>query len=89
MLNDLRLLQALEREPVLNLIDGYPRDEDSGPVATDVFSFHVDRTPVEADTWLCTYHGAPSEGLRNDPIDATGGQRRNPRGVAWDLWRGG
>jgi hypothetical protein len=20
----------------------------------------------EADTWLCTYHGAPSEGLRND-----------------------
>ena len=66
LLNDLRLLQALEREPVLNLIDGYPRDEDPGPVATDVFSFHADRAPVEADTWLCTYHGAPSEGLRND-----------------------
>ena len=38
----------------------------SGPVATDVFSFHADSAPVEADTWLCTYHGLPSEGLRND-----------------------
>ena len=63
---DLRRLQLLEREPVLNLIDGYPRDEDPGPVATDVMSFHVDSAPAEADTWLCTYHGAPSEGLLNE-----------------------
>src|SRR5204863_1001747 len=35
-------------------------------VATDVVSFHVDSATVEADTYLCTYHGAPSEGLRND-----------------------
>ena len=66
MLEDLRLLQALDREPILNLIDGYPRDEDPGPVATDVFSFHADSAPIEADTWLCTYHGAPSEGLLNE-----------------------
>jgi hypothetical protein len=51
---------------VLNCIHGYPRDEDPGPVATDVFSFHVDSATVETDTWLCTYHGPPSEGLRNE-----------------------
>jgi hypothetical protein len=66
MLTDLLRLQHLDREPVLNCIYGYPRDEESGPVATDVFSFHADSAPVEADTWLCTYHGPPSEGLRNE-----------------------
>lgn len=66
MRQDFHRLQKLEREPVLNLIDGYPHDEEAGPVATDVMSFHADSAPVEADTWLCTYHGAPSEGLRNE-----------------------
>jgi hypothetical protein len=66
ILADLRLLREQERDPVLNLIHGYPRDEDAGPVATDVFSWHADSAPVEADTWLCTYHGSPSEGLRNE-----------------------
>jgi len=66
MLEDLRLLRELGRDPVLNCIDGYPRDEEPGPVATDVFSFHADSASVEADTWLCTYHGPASEGLRND-----------------------
>ncbi len=66
MLADLALLRAQELAPVLNCIHGYPRDEQSGPVATDVFSFHADSAPVEADTWLCTYHGAASEGLRNE-----------------------
>jgi hypothetical protein len=66
MLEDLQRLREQEREPVLNCIHEYPRDEDAGPVRTDVFSFHVDSAPVEADTWLCTYHGAPSEGLRHE-----------------------
>lgn len=66
MLEDLRLLRELGRDPVLNCIHGYPRDEEPGPVPTDVFSFHADSAPVEADTWLCTYHGRTSEGLRND-----------------------
>ena len=66
MLADLRLLQELQLAPVLNCIHAYPRDEASGPVPTDVFSFHADSAPVPADTWLCTYHGAPSEGLRNE-----------------------
>jgi hypothetical protein len=66
MIADLRLLREQDREPVLNCIYGYPRDEEPGPVVTDVFSFHADSAPVEADTWLCTYHGPASEGLRND-----------------------
>jgi hypothetical protein len=66
MLEDLRLLRGFGRDPVLNCIDGYPRDEEPGPVPTDVFSFHVDSAPVEADTWLCTYFGSPSDGLRNE-----------------------
>ena len=33
---------------------------------TDVYSFHVDSATVEADTWLCTYAEASSEGLSNE-----------------------
>jgi len=66
MLSDLALLRDAGRDPVLNIIYGYPKDEDGGPVPTDVMSWHVDSAPVEADTWLCTYHGAPSEGLLNE-----------------------
>lgn len=66
MLADFRRLREQDRDPVLNCIHGYPRDEEPGPVPTDVFSFHADSAPVEADTWLCTYHGPPSEGLRHE-----------------------
>jgi hypothetical protein len=66
MLEDLRRLDALGHAPVLNCITRYPSDERGLAVATDVMSFHVDRSPVEVDTWLCTYHGKSSEGLDND-----------------------
>jgi hypothetical protein len=66
LLEDQRLLREQDKAPVLNCIHSYPRDEASEPVPTDVFSFHADSAPVEADTWLCTYHGPASEGLRND-----------------------
>jgi hypothetical protein len=66
LLEDQRLLRELGLDPVLNCIAGYPRDERPGPVATDVFSFHADSAPVQAETYLCTYHGPASEGLRND-----------------------
>ncbi len=66
LLEDQRLLRERELDPVLNCINGYPRDEDAGPVPTDVFSFHADSATVETDTYLCTYHGPASEGLRND-----------------------
>jgi hypothetical protein len=68
LLEDFRRLRELGRDPVLNLISGYPRDEDAAVVATDVFSFHADSAPIEADTWLCTYHGSPSEGLLNEDV---------------------
>lgn len=66
LLEDQRLLREHDLDPILNCIHGYPRDEEPGPVSTDVFSFHADSAPVETDTWLCTYHGPASEGLRND-----------------------
>ena len=66
LIEDQRLLRAHDLDPVLNCIRGYPRDENPRPVLTDVFSFHADSAPVEADTWLCTYHGPASEALRND-----------------------
>ncbi|MBK1882585.1 hypothetical protein JIN85_09170 [Luteolibacter pohnpeiensis] len=68
MLQDLQLLRDHDLEPILNCITAYPRDEEPGPIVTDVFSFHADSAPVEADTWLCTYHGACSERLPNDQV---------------------
>ncbi len=66
MLADWQLLRDHSLDPVLNCIYGYPRDEEAGPVVTDVFSFHADSAPFEASTYLCTYHGPSSEGLRNE-----------------------
>ena len=66
MLKDLRLLRDAGLDPVLDCVNGYLRDDGDGPVLTDVYSFHADSSPVETDTYLCTYHGASSEGLRND-----------------------
>lgn len=66
LLEDQRLLREHGLAPELNCIRGYPRDEASGAVPTDVYSFHADSATVEADTYLCTYHGPASEGLRND-----------------------
>lgn len=66
MLEDQRLLIEAGLEPELNSIHHYPRDEAHGPIATDVLSFHVDSATAETDTWLCTYHGAPSEGIPNE-----------------------
>ncbi|MEO8351026.1 MAG: hypothetical protein ABI680_04805 [Chthoniobacteraceae bacterium] len=66
LLEDQRWLRERGLDPVLNCVHDYPRDDDASPVSTDVYSFHADRAPVETETWLCTYHGPPSAGLRND-----------------------
>ncbi len=66
MMADLERLRGIERDPLLNCVRQYPRDEEPGPVRTDVFSFHADGAPVEADTFLCTYFGPASEGLPNE-----------------------
>ncbi|WP_298393702.1 DUF1826 domain-containing protein [Flavobacterium sp.] len=66
ILRDLQALTAIGAAPVLNLIRCYERDTDFDFIATDVYSFHVDRSPVATDTFLCTYHGAPSDLIAND-----------------------
>ncbi len=65
ILNDWQLLEAHGASPVLNVIEYYDRDEDFPFFPTDVYSFHVDRSPVPTDTFLCTYYGAPSEIIPN------------------------
>lgn len=66
LLEDQRLLREQGRSPILDCIQSYPREEEPGAVRTDVYSFHADSATEEADTWLCTYHGPSSEGLRNE-----------------------
>ncbi|SFN22252.1 hypothetical protein SAMN05428949_2002 [Chitinophaga sp. YR627] len=65
LLNDFRLLKAHGASPVLNVIRYYDRDNDYPFFPTDVYSFHVDRSPIPTDTFLCTYYGDPSEILSN------------------------
>ena len=65
LLNDFKLLKAHGASPVLNLIKCYERDDAYPFFPTDVYSFHVDRSPVPTDTFLCTYHGASSEIVAN------------------------
>jgi hypothetical protein len=61
ILNDWNLLKAHGAQPTLNVIKQYDTDNIHHIIATDVYSFHVDRSPVPTDTFLCTYIGAPSE----------------------------
>lgn len=64
LLADQKLLRRHGLDPILDCVTGHPRG-DGAPIPTDVYSFHVDSAPVEADTWLCTYVGASSEGVAN------------------------
>jgi hypothetical protein len=66
LIEDQRLLRAAGLAPLLDCIHGYPRDETPDVVATDVYSFHADSAPVPADTYLCSYTEAASEGLPNE-----------------------
>jgi len=66
MLADQQLLRDHDLVPSLNCVYDCVCGFDAGTVPTDVTSFHVDSAPVEVDTWLCTYFGASSEGLRNE-----------------------
>jgi len=65
LLNDLKLLKDHGASPILNLIKYYDRDNTYPFFPTDVYSFHVDRSPVPTDTFLCTYYGEPSEIVTN------------------------
>ncbi|OAD90134.1 hypothetical protein A7A78_07910 [Aequorivita soesokkakensis] len=65
LLNDLKLLEAYGAAPVLNVINHYERDADFPLLPTDVYSYHVDRSPIPTSTFLCTYYGAASDILPN------------------------
>jgi hypothetical protein len=65
LISDISLLEAHGAAPVLNLINAYPTDEEAPFFSTDVYSYHVDSSPVPTDTILCTYQGASSEILPN------------------------
>lgn len=68
ILQDLQQLTEYGASPVLNLLKCYERDDELGFISTDVYSFHVDRSPVATDTFLCTYHGAASDLIPNDQV---------------------
>ena len=65
ILNDLKLLKAHGASPILNVIKSYERDDDYPFFPTDVYSYHVDRSPIPVETFLCTYHGECSEIIPN------------------------
>ena len=60
------MLRALDLAPVLDCVLSGPREVEDSPVPTHVYSFHADSATVPADTWLCSYNEAATEGLRND-----------------------
>ena len=69
ILNDINLLTEFGASPSLNLIKNYERDDELDFISTDVYSFHVDRSPIPTDTFLCTYFGAASDILPNDQVE--------------------
>jgi len=69
ILNDLQLLTDFGASPSLNLLKCYERDDEFDFISTDVYSFHVDRSPIATDTFLCTYYGAASDIVSNSQAE--------------------
>ena len=69
ILNDLKLLKEYGASPTLNIIKYYERDEKHPFFPTDVYSFHVDRSPIPTNTILCTYYGESSDILPNSQAE--------------------
>ena len=65
LLEDFQQLKAIGASPELNVLKNYERDEDFVVFPTDVYSFHVDRSPIPVATFLCTYFGDSSEIVSN------------------------
>jgi hypothetical protein len=51
ILKDMQLLSDFGASPTLNLIQNYERDDELNFISTDVYSFHVDRSPIPTDTF--------------------------------------
>ena len=69
ILADIELLTDFGASPSLNLLKCYERDDELDFISTDVYSYHVDRSPIATDTFLCTYHGAASDIVPNDQVE--------------------
>lgn len=69
IINDLTNLTAIGAQPILNLLKLYERDDEFDFISTDVYSFHVDRSPIGTSTFLCTYFGASSDIIPNNEVD--------------------
>ena len=69
ILNDMRLLADFGASPSLNLLKCYDRDDEFDFISTDVYSYHVDRSPIATDTFLCTYHGVASDIISNEQAE--------------------
>lgn len=69
IINDISLLEKYGASPVLNLLKCYERDNEFDYISTDVYSFHVDRSPVATDTFLCTYYGTSSDIIPNNQVE--------------------
>lgn len=69
ILNDLQLLTNFGASPSLNLLKNYERDDEFDFISTDVYSFHVDRSTIGTNTFLCTYFGAASDIISNNQVE--------------------
>jgi hypothetical protein len=69
IISDLQLLKEHGASPTLNIIKYYERDEEHPFFPTDVYSFHVDRSPIPTETILCTYYGASSDIVPNSQAE--------------------
>ncbi|WP_299064778.1 hypothetical protein [uncultured Polaribacter sp.] len=65
LLNDMNVLEEKGAAPVLNIIKNYDADDSYPFFPTDVYSFHVDKSPIPTATFLCTYFGAASDIVSN------------------------
>jgi len=68
IIKDLKLLTDLGASPTLNLLKCYERDDILDFISTDVYSYHVDSSPIATDTYLCTYFGTSSDILPNNMV---------------------
>ena len=66
LIADLTALRDYDLQPSLDCIHSTPQDTSGGPFPVDVLSYHADSATVPADTYLCAYTEAASEGLRNE-----------------------
>jgi len=69
LLNDFKVLKAHGTDPTINIIKNYERDDTYPFFPVDVYSFHVDRSPIPVDTFLCTYYGDSSEIIPNSQAE--------------------